>query len=246
PNGNQPSLLNTSYTITADIDVPQAGAEGVIVGEGDRFVGYALYLLKGKPVFTYNFFDLQRTRWEGGDELAPGKHAIVYDFKYDGLGGQTLAYNDLGGVGRGGTGTLQVDGKVVSTQKLEHTVPLALPLDQTFNIGNSGSTPVDDNDYKVPFPFSGKINKVTITLEPPVLTPAAGRSWKKHTAPRRMRSKVWTRTRSHSKGPPRRVLADRSLRRAGSHRVGAPCRQNGQCTSGSCSGAPPCQAPSVK
>jgi arylsulfatase len=172
PNGNQPSLLNTSYTITADIDVPQGGAEGVIVGEGDRFVGYALYLLKGKPVFTYNFLDLQRTRWEGADGLAPGKHTIVYDFKYDGLGAQTLAYNDLSGIGRGGTGTLQVDGKVVSTEKLEHTVPLALLLDQTFNIGNSGSTPVDDSDYKVPFPFTGKINKVTIALEPPVLTPA--------------------------------------------------------------------------
>jgi hypothetical protein len=171
PDGNQPSILNTSYTITADIDVPQGGAEGVIVGEGGRFYGYALYLLKGKPVFTYNLLDLKRTRFEGTESLAPGKHTIEYDFKYDGLGEATLAYNVLSGVGRGGTGTLKVDGKVVSTQKLERTLPLVKPLDQSFDIGLSGPTPVDDRDYKAPFNFTGKINKVTIALDPPKLTP---------------------------------------------------------------------------
>jgi hypothetical protein len=163
PNGNQPSVLNTSYTITAEIDVPQGGAEGVIVGEGGRFVGYALYLLKGKPVFTYNLLDLKRTRWEGPE-------ALEYDFRYDGLGEATLAYNNLSGVGRGGTGTLKVDGRLVSTQKLERTLPLVLPLDQTFDIGIGGPTPVDDNDYKVPFKFTGKIDKLTIALDPPKLT----------------------------------------------------------------------------
>ncbi|HME72213.1 MAG TPA: sulfatase-like hydrolase/transferase, partial [Myxococcota bacterium] len=171
PNGNQPTLLNTSYIITADIDVPQGGAEGVIVGEGGRFTGYALYLLKGKPVFTYNLLDLKRTRWEGADALAPGKHTIEYAFKYDGLGEATLAYNNLSGVGRGGTGTLKVDGKVVSTEKLERSLPLVFPLDQTFDIGSSGASPVDDRDYKVPFKFTGKINKVTIAVDTPKLTP---------------------------------------------------------------------------
>ena len=84
--------------------MPQGGAEGVIVGEGGRFFGYALYLLKGKPVFTYNLLDLQRTRWEGAEALAPGKHTIEYDFKYHGLGEATLAYNNMTGVRRGGTG----------------------------------------------------------------------------------------------------------------------------------------------
>jgi len=171
PNGNQPSLLNTSYTITADIDVPQGGAEGVVVGEGGRFYGYALYLLKGKPVFTYDLLNLKRTRWEGAEALAPGKHTIEYDFKYEGLGEATLAYNDTSGVGRGGTGTLKVDGKVVSTQKQEGSLPLVKPLDETFDIGLSGPTPVDDRDYKVPFNFTGKINNVTIALDPPKLTP---------------------------------------------------------------------------
>ena len=171
PNGNQPSLLNTSYTITADIDVPPGGADGMIVTEGGRFVGYGLYLLKGKPVFTYNLLDLKRTRWEGPDVLAPGPHTIVYDFKYDGLGEATLAYNNLSGVGRGGTGTLTVDGKLVSTQMLERTLPLVLPLDQTFDIGAAGPTPLDDSDYQGKFGFTGKIDKVTIAVDRPKLTP---------------------------------------------------------------------------
>jgi arylsulfatase len=172
PDGNQPSVMNTSYTITADIDVPQGGAEGVIVGEGGRFYGWAMYLVDGKPVYTYNLLDLKRTRFAGTEALAAGKHTIEYDFKYNGLGEATLAYNVLSGVGQGGTGTLKVDGKVVSTQTLEHTLPLVKALDQTFNIGSAGASPVDDNDYKVPFKFTGTINKVTIALDPPVLTPA--------------------------------------------------------------------------
>jgi len=172
PAGNQPGLLNTSYTITADIDVPQGGAEGVIVNEGGRFFGWAIYLVKGKPVYTYNLLDLKRTRFEGPDVLTPGKHTIEYDFKYNGLGEGTLAYNNMSGVGQGGTGTFKVDGKVVSTQTLEHTLPMVKPLDDTFNIGEAGAQPVDDKDYKVPFNFTGTINKVTIAVDAPVLTPA--------------------------------------------------------------------------
>ena len=172
PAGNQPALLNTSYTITADIDVPQGGANGVVVGEGGRFFGWAIYLLDSKPVYTYNLLDLKRTRLAGTEALAPGHHTLEYDFKYTGLGEATLAYNNLTGVGQGGTGTLKVDGKVVSTQTLEHTLPLVKPLDDTFNVGSSGAAPVNDADYKVPFPFTGTINKVTIAVDAPVLSPA--------------------------------------------------------------------------
>jgi arylsulfatase len=172
PAGNQPGLLNTSYTITADINVPEGSANGVIVGEGGRFFGWALYLLDGKPVYTYNLLDLKRTRLAGTEALTPGKHTLEYDFKYSGLGAGTLAYNNTTGVGKAGTGTLKVDGKVVSTQTLEATLPLVKPLDDTFNIGSSGNAPVNDADYKVPFPFTGTINKVTIAVDPPVLTPA--------------------------------------------------------------------------
>ena len=92
PYGNAPSILDRDYTITADVTVPQGGAEGMIVTLGGRFGGYGLYLLKGKPVFDYNMLDLTHYRWEGGplghgvlaDALKPGKHTIVFDFKYDG------------------------------------------------------------------------------------------------------------------------------------------------------------------
>jgi hypothetical protein len=171
PRGTAPSLLNTSYTITAEIDVPQGGAEGMIVTDGGRFGGYGLYLLKDKPVFLWNLLDLKRVRWEGKAALPPGKHTIEYDFKYDGLGFATLAFNNTSGIGRPGTGTLKVDGKAVSTQTLDRTVPLTLPWDETFDIGSDTGTPVDDRDYGVPFNFTGKINKLTISVEPPVLTP---------------------------------------------------------------------------
>jgi arylsulfatase A-like enzyme len=170
PRGTGPSVLDTSYTITADIDVPEGGGEGMIVTDGGRFGGYGLYLLKGKPVFLWNLLDLKRERWEGPDVLAAGKHTLEYDFKYDGLGLGTLAYNSISGLGRGGTGTFKVDGKVVSTQTMEHTVPLTLPWDETFDIGSDTGTPVDDQDYQVPFAFTGKIDRLTFAIEPPVLT----------------------------------------------------------------------------
>ena len=171
PNGSQPNLMNTSYTITAEIDVPEGGAEGMLVDLGGRYGGYGLYLLKSKPVFMYNFVGIERTRWEGPQALAPGKHTLVFDFKYDGLGAETLAYNNLSGVGRGGTGTLSADGKVVATTKMAHTTPLTYDLDDTFAVATSAETPLDDADYKVPFPFTGKLTKLTIAVDEPKLTP---------------------------------------------------------------------------
>jgi arylsulfatase A-like enzyme len=172
PRGTAPSVLNTSYTITADIEVPQGGGDGMIVTDGGRFGGYGMYVLKGKPVFTWNLLDLKRVKWESDKPLSPGKHTIEYDFKYDGLGFATLAFNSISGLGRPGTGTFKVDGKVIATHKLDHTVPLTLPWDETFDIGSDTGTPIDDQDYQVPFKFSGKIDKLTITIAPPRLTPA--------------------------------------------------------------------------
>jgi arylsulfatase A-like enzyme len=168
PLGNAPNILNKSFTITAEIEVPKGGGEGMIVTAGGRFGGFGLYILKGKPVFTYNLLDLKRTRWEGGvgaadwmgDSLAQGKHTIVFDFTYDGPG-----------VAKGGSGVLRVDGKVLATEKLEHTVPFILPADETFDVGVDLRTPVDDS-YQVPFHFTGKIDKLTIKLGPSQLAEA--------------------------------------------------------------------------
>lgn len=172
PPGDAPSLLNTSYSITADVTIPEGGAEGMLNTNGGRFGGYGFYLLKGKPVFTWNLLDLKRIRWEGPEALAPGKHTLEFDFKYDGLGFATLAFNNVSGIGRSGTGVLKVDGNVVATQKMEHTIPIIMQFDETFDVGADTGTPVDDKDYQVPFKFTGKLNKLTLKIDPPKLTPA--------------------------------------------------------------------------
>jgi hypothetical protein len=171
PHGDAPSLLNTSYAITAEVEIPEGGAEGMIHTNGGRFGGYGLYLLKGKPVFLWNLLDVERTRWEAPEALSPGKHTIAFDFKYDGLGFATLAFNNMSGIGKGGIGTLKVDGEVVAEHRMERTVPLILQWDETFDIGADTGTTVDDKDYQVPFTFTGKLDKLTISLDRPPLTP---------------------------------------------------------------------------
>lgn len=111
-------------------------------------------------------------KWRDPDTLGPGKHKIVFDFKYDGLGPATLAFNNTSGLGRSGTGTLTIDGNGVSTQKMEHTIPFGLSLDAMFDIGSKTNTPIDPQDYQAPFAFTGKIDKLTISVAPPVLTEA--------------------------------------------------------------------------
>jgi arylsulfatase len=171
PQGDSPFILNASYTITADIEVPQGGAEGIMLTSGGRFGGYGFYLLKGKPVFLWNLVDLERLKWEGPDALAPGKHTVEFDFRYDGLGAGTLAFNNFSGIGRPGVGTLKVDGKVVATKKMERTMPMILQWDESFDIGSDTLTGVNDADYKPPFAFTGKLNKLTVRIDRPQLSP---------------------------------------------------------------------------
>ena len=170
PQGNSPLLLNTSYTITADIDVPQAGAEGMILTSGGRFGGYGFYLLKGKPVFLWNMVDLERVKWEAPVALSPGRHTVEFDFKYDGKGPGTLVYNNFSGVGRGGTGTLKVDGAVVASKVMPKTLPMILQWDESFDIGSDTLTGVNDADYSPPFPLTAKLNKLTIKVDRPKLS----------------------------------------------------------------------------
>jgi arylsulfatase len=172
PMGDAPSLIAASYTITADIEVPQGGVEGVLATQGGRFGGWGFYVLKGKPVFTWNLLDLKRVRWEGKQALTPGKHTLLFDFKYDGLGFATLAFNNMSGLGRGGTGVLRVDGEEVASRKMARTIPVILQWDESFDVGADTGTPVDDNDYQVPFRFTGKLLKLVIKIDRPTLSPA--------------------------------------------------------------------------
>jgi arylsulfatase A-like enzyme len=171
PQGDSPMLLDSSYTITADITVPEGGSEGMILTSGGRFCGYGFYLLKGKPVFLWNLVDLERIKWEGPDALTPGRHTVEFDFKYDGIGIGTLAFNNFSGIGRSGTGTLKVDGQAVATKKMEKTVPMILQWDESFDIGSDTLTGVNDADYKPPFPLTAKFNKLTIKVDRPKLSP---------------------------------------------------------------------------
>ncbi|MGE5267449.1 MAG: arylsulfatase [Deltaproteobacteria bacterium] len=171
PQGDSPVLLNTSYTITAEVDVPQSGGDGMILTSGGRFAGYGFYILNGKPVFLWNLVDLERLKWQGSDPLTPGKHTIEFDFKYEGLGAGTLAFNNFSGVGRPGTGVLKVDGKVVDTKAMPKTLPMILQWDESFDIGSDTLTGVNDADYRPPFPLTSKLDKLTIKVDRPQLTP---------------------------------------------------------------------------
>jgi arylsulfatase len=171
PNGDAPSILNASYNFKAQIEVPHGGGDGMLVTQGGRFAGYGFYLLKGRPVFLWNLVGLKRIRWEGSDSLSPGKHVLEFDFKYEGLGMGTLAFNSASGIGRGGTGVLKVDGRNVATQSMEHTLPIILAWDENLDVGSDTGTPVDDRDYQVPFMFNGRIDKITLTIDRPKLTP---------------------------------------------------------------------------
>jgi len=166
PASAAPNILDKSYTITAEVEIPEGGAEGMIVTEGGRFGGYGLFLSKatvggplgggrGKVVFLYNLLDLKRTIWEG-PELKPGKHTVVFDFKSDGPG-----------LGKGGTGVLSVDGKEVARNSMEHTIPVTFPEDESFDVGQDTRTGVAlvEYRYESPFKFTGKLNKLTVKLE---------------------------------------------------------------------------------
>jgi arylsulfatase len=167
PNSGAPSILNKAYTITAEVTIPKGGAEGMIVTDGGRFGGYALFLSKGvagirksKPVFLYNLLNLKRTVW-AGPELGAGKHTVVFDYK-----------PDSPGLGKGGTGVLIVDGKEVARNSMEHSTPITFPEDETFDIGQDTRTGVAMLEYRydVPFKFTGTINKLTFNLGPEQVT----------------------------------------------------------------------------
>jgi arylsulfatase A-like enzyme len=149
------NVKNRSHTITADVDIPRSGADGVILAQAGRFGGWSLYLLNGKPTYTYNWLGLQRYTVASGQKLPPGKATIRYVFDYDGGGV---------GVGKGGTGTIFVNGKSVASARIEHTQCCMFSGDEGADVGSDEGTPVTDA-YKVPFKFTGTIEKVTVELK---------------------------------------------------------------------------------
>jgi hypothetical protein len=111
-------------------------------------------------VFHYNFANIAHYDVAADSALSPGKHTVVFDFRYDG-----------GGIGKGGTGVITVDGKQVAQGRIEHTMPVRLSLDETFDVGEDTGTPVS-LDYDVPFAFTGTLDKVVVRLGDTKLTAA--------------------------------------------------------------------------
>jgi len=162
PEGAAPDMKNKSFTVTAEVAIPESGAEGVLVTPGGRFAGWGLLLMDGKPEFAYAFSQQPQHKYRivSNEKLAPGKHTIKFAFQYDGPG-----------FGKSGTGTLSVDGQQVAQGKIERTIPIRFSADETFDIGEDTGTPVvEDYEDKMPFKFTGDLKKVVIELRKSGLT----------------------------------------------------------------------------
>jgi len=153
PSGSAPNVVDRSFTIEAEAEIPANGGSGVVLTQGGRFGGYGLYLLDGKLVYHYSFLDIAHYTVSSTGKVPSGRHKIGVDFKYDG-----------GGAGKGGVATLLVDGKPVGEGRIEKTAPFTLGFGEGLDVGLDTGTPVSD-DYKVPFPFNGTLGKVTMTMK---------------------------------------------------------------------------------
>lgn len=148
------NMKNKSFTITADVEVPKTGANGAVIVQGGRFGGWALYVNQGKPGFDYNYLGMRRSSVVSTQALVPGKANIKFDFAYDG-----------GGFGKGGVGTLFVNGQQVARGRIEITQPLIFSADETADVGIDLGTPVVEAiGAEAKSRFTGRIPKVTIEL----------------------------------------------------------------------------------
>jgi hypothetical protein len=148
------NIKNRSFSLVAEVENPDGNAEGMLVTLGGETGGYALLVQKGKPTFYYNFLGLERYAITSSEALPKGKGTIRFDFAYDG-----------GGAGKGGTGTLSVNGKKVGEGRIAKTVPVYFSTDDTFDVGEDWGTPVSPT-YKPPFKFTGTLKKVTVEASP--------------------------------------------------------------------------------
>ena len=144
---------NKSFALTAEIEVPEGGAEGVIIAQGGAFGGFSLYAKDGRPAFCYNLFGLQLFKVYGDDPLAPGERQVRLEFAYDG-----------GGLGKGGTSTLYVDGSKVGEGRVDATVPMLFSADETTDLGSDSATPVSDDHGPAETEFTGRVKWVQIDL----------------------------------------------------------------------------------
>jgi len=145
------NVKNRSHTITAELEIPQGGASGVILAQAGRFGGWSLYLKDGKPAYVYNWICRERYRVASAKPLPAGKATLRVDFAYDG-----------GGRGKGGTATLSVNGQKVAEGRIANTNANLFSADEAADVGVDEGTPVTE-DYKPSTSrFTGRILKVTV------------------------------------------------------------------------------------
>jgi arylsulfatase A-like enzyme len=148
------NIKNKSHAVSAEIDVPADGAEGVIIAQGGAFAGWSLYAKEGKPKYCYNLFGLQRFYVEGEETIPAGTHQVRMEFEYDG-----------GGLAEGGTVSLHVDGEKVGEGRVEATVPMIFSGDETCDTGSDTASPVADDYTAEGSRFTGTVNWVQIDID---------------------------------------------------------------------------------
>jgi hypothetical protein len=151
--GSVVNIKNKSHAVTAELEVPESGAEGVIVAQGGLTGGWSLYAKNGKPRYCYNFFGLERYTVEGTTAIPPGTHQVRMEFAYDG-----------GGIAKGGTVTLYVDGEPTGEGRVEQTEPFVFSADETCDVGDEFGSPVT-YDYPSPKKFNGEVNWVELDVD---------------------------------------------------------------------------------
>jgi arylsulfatase A-like enzyme len=145
---------NKSHAITAQIDVPEGGVNGVMIAQGGQFGGFALYAKDGKPAYCYNLFGLQRFKIYGDEAIPAGEHQVRMEFAYDG-----------GGLGKGATVTLYVDGEQTGEGRLDGTVPMLFSADETTDLGSDTATPVSDDYGQRDSEFTGTVQWVQVDID---------------------------------------------------------------------------------
>ncbi|HEX8135851.1 MAG TPA: arylsulfatase, partial [Actinomycetes bacterium] len=148
------NIKNHSHSVTAEIEVPEAGAQGVIIAQGGDFGGWALYAHQGRLRYAYNFVGVQRSYIGSDKELPAGTHQARMEFTYDG-----------GGIGKGGTVSLYVDGDKVGDGRVERTHKFFYSMDETADIGSDAGAPVSEDYGPGDNDFSGKVNWVQIDVD---------------------------------------------------------------------------------
>jgi arylsulfatase A-like enzyme len=148
------NIKNKSHSVTAQLNVPDSGAEGVIIAQGGAFAGWSLYAKEGKPVYCYNLLGLQRFKIEGDSQIPSGAHQVRMEFAYDG-----------GGLAKGGTVTLYLDGNQVGQGRVEGTIPMIFSADETADLGSDTATQVSDDYTASGSVFTGTVGWVQIDID---------------------------------------------------------------------------------